>query len=914
MRSPIGIIQRVGWSRLPLSKSSVRPGGQQAYKPIGSSLSSSEKRLSDLIQEAYNSIPTAVYSADLTESAIAAQNKLALSALTSYSERFQEVLQAQYEASAELGVKELRAILSRSWAKVGKASDALPSKAIQSWGFNGKGVAAADWAKTEAGKLITNMTVTQQETFRQVITTSQTLGRTPATSARVLVDTLNSVAPSTPTAISLSSLLGVNANGLTVRYEQAVVNRATSVAQSLADKGITGQKAVDKVRADTQKYADQLRRSRSVTIARTETMMANNEGRLATFQQAVNDGMLSKEHSRKIWSTSPMDVCPICVPLNGQMVKIDEEFSNGRLTPPAHPRCRCSFDIEPNVKLYEPPTAVGSGTPSDPYRFQQTDNLFTPRGSALSENPFFNVLSEPMSVPLAAPVAPPVLPEALTPQYRTGTFDNPIDFSRETAQTKNGRLRMKEAFEEFTPTETHTRVIQDLDSPAGRDIPTLISRTQLDEIAEEKARKILEEVDDLIDNSESVVEEQGFQAKIMGAFDITNEQARDLITSNGGDIFYNPQHLRVHTYGLERKGFGWRVEASVADGTRFVPIDMFSGEILMPRGMSYVVTSVDEATRIITVSYNTPPPFISPTPLTTNTMVHRLRKGIKANGYAAWQDPIIQTLREGEVIVYEGIIPGFGSLSTIQGSIITRQQGVIIIEEVFEQSRLSEVVRQGKLLSENKILSNKTINFNADWAQQGNIGQTIRQTVETLEQVASVIPESSPTFTRQIVLSLKVNPQDAYWAQKYNMPGFTSGATGGRYAIFSYGGRPVGVGTFGHEFGHGLDQSTIFGSFRVSDSPTWGMAAISDSRTTFKMVPPWEYARGNKRAIYGRRFISEYANSSQSDSEDFADSVALYLQDRNFGYLVTNPETGVIKTFAELFPERAKILRGIFGV
>jgi len=901
VRSPIGIIQRTGWTRLPLSKSSVRPGGQQAYKPIGSSLSSSEKRLSDLIQEAYNSIPTAVYSADLTESAIAAQNKLALSTLTSYSERFQEVLQAQYEASAELGVKELRAILSRSWAKLSKASDALPSKAIQSWGFNGKGVAAADWAKTEAGKLITNMTVTQQETFRQVINTSQTLGRTPATSARVLVETLNSVAPSTPTAISLSTLLGVNANGLTVRYEQAVVNRATSVAQSLADKGITGQKAVDKVRADTQKYADQLRRSRSVTIARTETMMANNEGRLATFQQAVNDGMLSKEHSRKIWSTSPMDVCPICVPLNGQMVKIDEEFSNGRLTPPAHPRCRCSFDIEPNVKLYEPPTAVGSGTPSDPYRFQQADNLFTPQGSALSQQGF--------GADMSAPTAPPVLPEALTANPRTGTFDKPIDFSRETAQTSNGRLRMKEAFEEFKPTETHTRVIQDLDSPAGRDIPTLISRTQLDEVAEDKARKILEEVDDLIANSESVIPDQGFQAVIRGAFDITDEAARDLITSDGGDIFYNPQHLRVNTYGLERKGIGWRVEASFVEGTRFVPINTTSGEILMPRGMSYVVTSVDEATRIITVSYNTPPPFVSPTPLPTNTMVHRLRDGLKANGYAAWQDPIIQTLREGEVIVYEGIIPGFGSLNTIQGSIITRQQGVIIIEEVFEQSRLSEVVRQGKLLSQNKV-----IDFNADWAQQGNIGQTIRQTVETLKQVASVIPESSPTFTRQIVLSLKANPQDANWAKKYNMPGFTSGATGGRYAIFSYGGRPVGVGTFGHEFGHGLDHSTIFGSFRVSESPAWTEAAKSDSRTTFKMVPPWEYATGNKRAIFGSRFISKYAFSSHSDIEDFAESVALYLQDRNSGYLVSHPDTGVVKTFADLFPERAKILRGIFGV
>jgi hypothetical protein len=381
MATPIRVSQRTGWFRLPVTK--ARSKGQQAFRPVGNKLSTAERDLTNMIEQAFDAIPTEMFRETLDNARLAEYSRLVLSTLSSYAPQIQQILTDQYINSVNAGETELRALLSRSWSKIGKATEPLPSEAVLQWGFDGKGEAAQRWAAEESSKLVTNMTVGQQDTVRQVINTSYTAGRTPATSARVLVDTLNKVNPSTPTAQNLTTLFGTNMNGLTTRYEQAVVNRATGLAQSLADRGITGQKAVDKITADTQKYADRLRRSRSQTIARTEILRANNEGRLATFNAAADQGLLSRQHSRKIWSTSPMDVCPICIPLNGQTVALDAPFSTGSLTPPAHPNCRCSFDVEPNVQAFEPPKPAGSGTPEDPYRFGR--GRFTPEGRAASE-------------------------------------------------------------------------------------------------------------------------------------------------------------------------------------------------------------------------------------------------------------------------------------------------------------------------------------------------------------------------------------------------------------------------------------------------------------------------------------------------------------------------------------------------
>lgn len=75
--------------------------------------------------------------------------------------------------------------------------------------------------------------------------------------------------------------------------------------------------------------------TRATSIAVTETTRAYAQGNMAAWRRA---GVIQK----KEWNTE-MDelVCPVCGPLQGVIVPMNESFY-GRLDgPPAHPRCRC---------------------------------------------------------------------------------------------------------------------------------------------------------------------------------------------------------------------------------------------------------------------------------------------------------------------------------------------------------------------------------------------------------------------------------------------------------------------------------------------------------------------------------------------------------------------------------------------
>jgi hypothetical protein len=394
MRPAITVGKRTGRFRLPLSK--ARPVGQQAFRPTGNVLSDPEKRLRAVIEEMFAEMPPPGIPGEPTNQDLAAYNRQTLAHFVRYSTRIEQVLEEQFLQSAQLAAREIALIVSRGFAKIGKAETPPPSQLIASWSLGDDLPRAQEWAKAEAGSLITNMTRDQQQTFRQVVDQSYTLGRTPSSTARPLIDALNQVEPSSTTAQAVRNLFGTNVNGLTARYEQAVVNRATKLASSLEDRGVSADKIIERVGKDTEKYATKLRRSRANTIARTEILRANNEGRLAGFQEATRQGVLSAEHARKSWTVSPMDVCPICVPLDGQLQPLDQPFTNGTMTPPAHPNCRCSFDIEPNVELYEPPQVLGTGTPEDPFRVGDIGN-FTSTAEDYASRPLIS--GQPQGLP-----------------------------------------------------------------------------------------------------------------------------------------------------------------------------------------------------------------------------------------------------------------------------------------------------------------------------------------------------------------------------------------------------------------------------------------------------------------------------------------------------------------------------------
>jgi SPP1 gp7 family putative phage head morphogenesis protein len=74
---------------------------------------------------------------------------------------------------------------------------------------------------------------------------------------------------------------------------------------------------------------------RARMIAVTEVTRAYAEGNRQAWKAS---GVIEKRR----WRTNADElVCPVCGPLAGQVVGLDEEFDGGISGPPAHPRCRC---------------------------------------------------------------------------------------------------------------------------------------------------------------------------------------------------------------------------------------------------------------------------------------------------------------------------------------------------------------------------------------------------------------------------------------------------------------------------------------------------------------------------------------------------------------------------------------------
>lgn len=378
MRQPLRVArQRTDlWGRLPLTKAR-RPGQQAGRKPGTNSLSEMERRVADVITRATETLESPDWDAVRLPEQRREYERGILETFAGYADEFTDLLLEQYVLSGDLAARELGRRVALAYQRVGKAEEPLPSTAALNFRFDKLDPRAIEWARQRAGELITNMTRAERETFRQIVVRALETGRTPTGIGRQLVEALQQVRPGTAVGQQLTELFGANMNGLTARYEQAVANRAYETAANLADRGVQASKIVDRVRADADKYAARLRRTRARTIARTEILTANNAGRMGAYRQATESGMLDDKYARKEWEVGPFDVCPVCVELgrttSANPVPLNQPFeaSNGWSgdAPPAHPNCRCTVEINPNPNLYSPTPLVGTGEDGDPYRW-----------------------------------------------------------------------------------------------------------------------------------------------------------------------------------------------------------------------------------------------------------------------------------------------------------------------------------------------------------------------------------------------------------------------------------------------------------------------------------------------------------------------------------------------------------------
>jgi hypothetical protein len=90
--------------------------------------------------------------------------------------------------------------------------------------------------------------------------------------------------------------------------------------------------------------------TRADLIARTESMIAANEGQAEAWDHATDAGVLTGDE-QKIWIVADdQALCPICEGLADQTVALDDNFESPDTgeefdQPPAHPRCRCTTGL-----------------------------------------------------------------------------------------------------------------------------------------------------------------------------------------------------------------------------------------------------------------------------------------------------------------------------------------------------------------------------------------------------------------------------------------------------------------------------------------------------------------------------------------------------------------------------------------
>ena len=176
---------------------------------------------------------------------------------------------------------------------------------------------AVDWIKSHTGELITNVGLNTKLAVRSIIQDAFKNGGHPRETARTIKQFI----------------------GLTERGARAALKYRAKLA---LDKTLP-QEQLNKMAAA---YTRRLVEHRAETIARTETIMASNNGQLLLWQQAAEKGLLDKNKMYKRWLTTKDDMaCPICKKMHGETVHLDAKFSGGVLCPTRHPRCRCGMGL-----------------------------------------------------------------------------------------------------------------------------------------------------------------------------------------------------------------------------------------------------------------------------------------------------------------------------------------------------------------------------------------------------------------------------------------------------------------------------------------------------------------------------------------------------------------------------------------
>ena len=184
---------------------------------------------------------------------------------------------------------------------------------------------AVDFIRARSGELIRDFGESSQQAVRDLVERAFRNGMGPAQLAREILDT------------------GI---GLTRQQAIAVENYRRRLEDDenmdLSD---------EQVDARTERYYGSLLHDRSEMIARTEIILASREGLQESWRQAEEEGLIGPAAAQVWIATEDERECPICEELDGETAPLGAQFpGEGGSGPPAHPNCRCSLGMLPDVE------------------------------------------------------------------------------------------------------------------------------------------------------------------------------------------------------------------------------------------------------------------------------------------------------------------------------------------------------------------------------------------------------------------------------------------------------------------------------------------------------------------------------------------------------------------------------------
>lgn len=190
---------------------------------------------------------------------------------------------------------------------------------------------AVRWAEEHAAELVTEISESSRSAVRSIIERCFVEGIPPRDAARLIRDAVR----------------------MTKAQAQAVMNLRRAILENPGRLLYAGKTPIrvpldgmpaQRLDAVLQSYADRLTRQRALSIARTETIAASNQGQTELWRQAIDNGQLPKDVKR-VWIAAPSErTCEQCLALDGVEATMDETF-DGIANPPAHPMCRCSTGL-----------------------------------------------------------------------------------------------------------------------------------------------------------------------------------------------------------------------------------------------------------------------------------------------------------------------------------------------------------------------------------------------------------------------------------------------------------------------------------------------------------------------------------------------------------------------------------------